>query len=386
MSVFIHSGMRTPNGAFLGQLSTVEAPKLGSLAIKAALEKAGVNSNQVDEVFMGNVLQTGLGQAPARQSALYAGLSNSVPCTTINKVCGSGLKSIITAAQSILAGDNQMVIAGGMENMSQAPHFLSLRKGVKFANATLVDALSHDGLTDAYSKDTMGLCAEKCAQKFAFDQASQDKFAKESYLRAQWASKEGIFSKEITPVTIKTKKGDLLIKEDEGPFLANFEKMKELKPAFQKDGTITAANASTINDGAAAILLSDQPGEFEIIAHSCHAQKPEWFSTAPISAIKKCLDKAQMKISDVDLFEINEAFSVVVMATMKELQLDWKKVNVFGGAVSLGHPIGQSGTRIVVTLMNALKHFNLTHGLASICIGGGEALAILIRRNQSIQA
>jgi len=383
MPVYILSGARTANGAFLGKLSTTPAPRLGAFAINGALEKAGLGSDQIDEVFMGNVVEAGVGQAPARQAALFAGFPSSVPCTTVNKVCGSGMKTIIMGAQSILSGDNQKVIAGGMENMSLAPHLIpNSRTGIKFGNGTLIDSMSHDGLWDVYSNRAMGSCAEECSKKYNFTREAQDEFAKESYLRSQKAVKEGIFAREITPVLISGKKGDILVDEDEGPFLANFDKMGKLKPAFEKDGAITAANASTINDGAAAVILSNnkENAKFEIIAHASHAQDPTWFTTAPVEAMKKCLSKANMSLDQMGLFEINEAFSVVAMACMKELNLDHSKVNIYGGAVSLGHPIGQSGTRIVVTLMNAMEQKDVEYAMASICIGGGEALAMILRK------
>ena len=383
MPVYILSGARTANGAFMGKLSTTPAPRLGAFAINGALEKAKLSSEQIDEVFMGNVIEAGVGQAPARQAAIFAGLSNSIPCTTVNKICGSGMKTIIMGVQSILAGDNQTVIAGGMENMSLAPHLIpNSRTGIKFGNGILIDSMSHDGLHDVYSNRAMGNCAEECSKKYNFSREAQDEFAKESYLRSQKAVKDGTFAREITPVLVSSRKGDILIDEDEGPFMANFDKMGSLRPAFEKGGTITAANASTINDGAAAVILCNNPenAKFEIIAHAMHAQDPTWFTTAPVSAMKKCLTKAKMTLDQISLFEINEAFAVVTMATVKDLNLDPKKVNIYGGAVSLGHPIGQSGTRIVVTLMNAMESENQEFGMASICIGGGEALAMILRK------
>lgn len=385
MAVYILSGSRTPSGSFLGSLSSVSAPNLGAAAIKGALEKIGMGKEKVDEVFMGNVVQAGVGQAPARQATIYAGLPESTPATTINKVCGSGLKTIITGAQTILAGDNEVVVAGGMENMSLAPHLLpGSRSGFKFGETTLKDSMQLDGLTDAYAGTPMGNCAEECAKKFNFTREEQDEFSINSFKRAQKAATEGIFKAEITPVVVKGRKGDTVVEEDEGPFKANFEKIPALKPAFVKDGTITAANASTINDGAAAVILAgdaykDQ-AKFKIVAHAMHAQNPTWFTTAPVEAMKKCVDKAGINIQDIDLFEINEAFAVVTMAAMKELELPSDKVNIYGGGVSLGHPIGCSGTRIVVTLMTALENTKGRYGMAGICIGGGEALALLIER------
>ena len=384
MSVYILSGARTPSGSFLGSLSSVPAPKLGAVAIEAALKKAEVDGSKVDEVFMGNVVSSGVGQAPARQAAIFAGLPESVPCTTMNKVCGSGLKTIITAAQTILAGDNKLVVAGGMENMSQAPHLLmNSRNGIKFGEGAMKDSMQWDGLWDVYSNRAMGNCAEEAAAKYS-NREEQDAYSIESFKRAQAAIKDGIFNSEIAAVTIKGPKGDTVVTTDEGPGKANFEKMATLKPAFEKSGTITAANASTINDGAAAIVLGGEEyknqAKFKIVAYANHAQNPTWFSTAPVEAMKKVAAKANLKLDQIDLFEINEAFAVVALAAMKELKLDHNKVNVYGGGVSLGHPIGCSGTRIVVTLMNAMENKKAKYGMASICIGGGEALAMIIER------
>ena len=385
MAVYLLSGSRTPSGSFLGSLSTVPAPQLGGVAIKGALDKIGMAKDKVDEVFMGNVVQAGVGQAPARQASFAAGLSESVPCTTVNKVCGSGLQTIILAAQSIAAGDNSLVVAGGMENMSLAPHLIpNSRTGTKFGGTQLKDAMQWDGLWDVYSDRPMGNCAEECAKKYNFTREEQDSFSIESFKRAQKAIEDGAFKEEITPVTIKTRKGETVVEQDEGPFKANFEKIPQLRPAFEKDGTITAANASTINDGAAAVLVAgdeykDQ-AKFKILASAKHAQNPTWFTTAPVEAMKKCSEKAGVAIQDIDLFEINEAFAVVTMAAIKELELPKDRVNVFGGGVSLGHPIGTSGTRIVVTLMNALERQGGRYGMASICIGGGEALSLILER------
>ena len=384
MNVYILSGARTPNGSFMGSLSTLSAPKLGSVAIKAALEKASIDGSKVDEVFMGNVVSAGVGQAPARQAAIFAGLPESVPCTTVNKVCGSGLKTIITGAQTILAGDNKLVVAGGMENMSLAPHLLiNSRNGIKFGDGALKDAMTNDGLTDAYSNVPMGVCAEEAAKKYS-NREEQDAYSIESFKRAQRAQAEGIFNSEIAPVTIAGKKGDVVVSEDEGPSKANFEKMPSLKPAFDKNGTITAANASTINDGAAAVVLGGEEykdqAKFKIVSYASHAQNPTWFTTAPVEAVNKALKKANLNISDIDLFEVNEAFAVVALAAIKDLKLDHNKVNIYGGGVSLGHPIGCSGTRIVVTLMNAMEKNNAKRGMAAICIGGGEALAMIIEK------
>lgn len=385
MSVYILSGARTPSASFLGQLSRVPASRLGARAIEGALERSQLSANQIDEVFMGQVIQAGAGQAPARQAALFAGLPESTPATTVNKVCGSGLKTIIMGAQTILSGDNHAVVAGGMENMSMAPHLLpGSRDGFKFGATELKDSMQWDGLWDVYSDRAMGNCAEECVSKYQFSREAQDEFAMTSFRRAQEAMKAGHFAKEIVPVTIKERKGDVVVSEDEGPFKANFEKIPTLRPAFEKDGTITAANASTINDGAAAVILGGEKykdqAKFKIVAWASHAQNPTWFTTAPVEAMKKCFDKSGLKPSDISLYEINEAFAVVPMAVIRELELDHERVNIFGGGVSLGHPIGCSGTRIVVTLMNALEHKQARYGMASICIGGGEGLAMIIER------
>lgn len=384
MAVYILSGARTPSGTFMGPLSSVSAPKLGAVAIEAALKRAEISKEKVDEVFMGNVVSAGVGQAPARQAAIFAGLPESVPCTTLNKVCGSGLKAIITAAQTILAGDNKLVVAGGMENMSLAPHLLlNSRSGFKFGEAAMKDAMQWDGLWDVYSNRAMGNCAEEASAKYS-SREEQDQYAIESFKRAQAAIKSGVFKKEIAEVTIKGPKGDVVVTEDDGPMKANFEKIPQLKPAFDKSGTITAANASTINDGAAALVLGGEEfksqAKFKIVSYASHAGNPTWFTTAPVEAMKKAATKANLKLEQIDLFEINEAFAVVALAAMKELKLDHSKVNVFGGGVSLGHPIGTSGARIVVTLMNAMEEKKSKFGMASICIGGGEALALVIER------
>lgn len=385
MTVYILGGARTPSGSFLGALSGVSAPKLGAEAIKAAITRSGIDAKKIDEVFMGHVIQAGVGQAPARQATLFAGLSENVPATTVNKVCGSGLKTIIMGYQTIAAGDNKLVVCGGMENMSLAPHvLLGSRTGTKFGSTEMKDAMQWDGLWDVYSDQPMGNCAEVCAKEFQFTREEQDEFSMESFRRAQAAMKSGVFAKEITPVTVASRKGDVVVSEDEGPMKADFSKIPTLRPAFTKDGTITAANASTINDGAAALVLGGEEyksqAKFKIIAHASHAQNPTWFTTAPVEAMKKCLSIAGLKKEDIDLFEINEAFALVTMAAIKELKLDHAKVNIFGGGVSLGHPIGCSGTRIVVTLMNALENKNARYGMASICIGGGEALSLIIER------
>lgn len=384
MSVYILSGARTPVGSFMGSLSSVSAPKLGAVAIEAALKKAEMDFNKVDEVFMGNVVTAGVGQAPARQAAIFAGLPESVPCSTVNKVCGSGLQTIIMGAQSILAGDNKVVVAGGMENMSMAPHLLmNSRNGIKFGDGAMKDSMQWDGLWDVYSNRPMGNCAEEAAAKFS-NREEQDAYSIESFKRAQAAQKDGIFNSELASVTIKGPKGDTVVSIDEGPGKANFEKMPALRPAFDKNGTITAANASTINDGAAAVVLVGEEyksqAKFKIVSYASHAQNPTWFTTAPIEAANKALVKANLKLDQIDLFEVNEAFAIVALAAMKELKLDHSKVNVYGGGVSLGHPIGCSGTRIVVTLMTAMENKKAKYGMAAICIGGGEALALVLER------
>ncbi len=385
MSVYILSGARTPSGTFLGPLSSVPAPKLGAVAIEAALKRAEVDKNKVDEVLMGNVVQAGVGQAPARQATIFAGLPESTPATTVNKVCGSGLKTILMGAQAIKAGDASLIVAGGMENMSLAPHLLpSGRSGIKFGAGEIKDAMQWDGLWDVYSNRAMGNCAEECAKKYEFSREEQDNFSIESFKRAQKATEEGVFASEIAPVTVASRKGEVIVDKDDGPFKADFSKIPTLRPAFEKDGTITAANASTINDGAAAVVLGGEEykaqAKFKILGYAANAHNPTWFTTAPIEAMKKSLDRAGLKVDQIDLFEINEAFAVVPMAAIKELNLDYSKVNVFGGGVSLGHPIGCSGTRIVVTLMNAMERKNAKYGMAAICIGGGEALSLVIER------
>lgn len=385
MSVYILSGARTPSGTFMGPLSSVPAPKLGAVAIEAALKRAEVDKNKVDEVLMGNVVQAGVGQAPARQATIFAGLPESVPATTVNKVCGSGLKTILMGAQAIKAGDASLVVAGGMENMSLAPHLLpSGRTGIKFGAGEIKDAMQWDGLWDVYSNRAMGNCAEECAKKYEFTREEQDNFSIESFKRAQKAIEEGAFASEIAAVTVPGRKGDVIVDKDDGPFKADFSKIPTLRPAFEKDGTITAANASTINDGAAAVVLGGEEykdrAKFKILGYAANAHNPTWFTTAPIEAMKKSLERSGLKVDQIDLFEINEAFAVVPMAAIKELNLDYSKVNVFGGGVSLGHPIGCSGTRIVVTLMNAMERKNAKYGMAAICIGGGEALSLVIER------
>ena len=385
--VYIIAAVRTPIGAFMGGLATISATELGSIAIKGAIEKSDLPINLVDEVFMGNVLQAGLGQAPARQAALGAGLGQNVPCTTVNKVCASGMKAIMLGAQTILAGDNHIVVAGGMENMSQTPHYLDARNGTKFGNITALDGISKDGLLDVYNKVPMGNCAEICAKEHNISREDQDSFAITSYQRASAAWINGKFNDEIVAVSVPQRKGDpIVIKEDEEYKNVFLDKIPGLRPAFDKDGTITAANASTINDGASALILASKEAVdkyglkplAKIVSFADAAQAPEWFTTAPSLAIPKALEKANLKISDVDFWELNQAFSVVGIANTKILGLDPSKVDVNGGAVALGHPLGNSGSRIVVTLINVLKQNAGKLGGAGICNGGGGASAIII--------
>lgn len=385
MSVYILSGARTPSGSFNGSLSSVPAAKLGAAAIKGAVAKACVEKEKIDEVYMGNVIQAGQGQAPGRQASIYAELPKSVQCTTVNKVCGSGMKTMIMAAQSIIAGDSKLVVAGGMENMSIAPYFIPQgRNGYRFGDGELKDAMQYDGLFDPYNQVPMGNFAEKCVSHFGFTREQQDNFAITSFKRSQSSVKEGLFKDEIVPVTVKGRKGDVIVEEDESPFKVKFEKIPTLRPAFDRNGTVTAANASSINDGAAAIVIGGEEykdkAKFKIVAYAGHAQDPEWFTTAPSQAMRKCFEKANMKPEDIDFYEINEAFAVVTMAAMKEFDLSNDKVNIFGGAVSLGHPIGCSGTRIMVTLMNVMEKKNARYGMGAICIGGGEATAMIIEK------
>lgn len=385
--VFIVAAARTPMGSFMGGLSTIPATQLGAVAIKGALEKGNINPELVQEVFMGNVLQAGVGQAPARQAALGAGLNKNVPCTTINKVCASGMKAIMLAAQSIQTGDNEIVVAGGMENMSQAPHYLDGRNGSKFGNINMLDGIVKDGLLDVYSKVPMGNCAELAASKYEITREDQDNFAVTSYTRSAEAWKAGKFDNEIVGVPVPQRKGDpIIVKEDEEYKNVFLDKIPSLKPAFEKEGTITAANASTLNDGASAVVLASEEAVekygltpiAKIVSYADAAQEPEWFTTAPSLAVPKALDKAGLKTSDVDFWELNQAFSVVGLANIKILGLDPSKVDVNGGAVSLGHPLGNSGSRVVVTLINVLKQNNGKVGAAAICNGGGGASAIVI--------
>lgn len=386
--VVIVSASRTPIGSFSGMLSDIPAPKLGSIVIKDALTKAGVKPEAVDEVIMGNVLTAGEGQAPARQAALGAGLPNSVHCMTINKVCGSGLKAVMLATQAIKLGDVNVVVAGGMENMSLAPHLLEKsRSGFRMGHVQATDSMIKDGLWDPYNNFHMGNAGEMCVKKEEFTREQQDEFSINSYKKALNAIEQGYFKDEIAGVEIPQKKGDAVVLDtDEQPSKVKFDKIPTLKPVFDKQGTITAANASPINDGASALVVmgkdtADEMGVkplAKVIAYSTHAQAPEWFTTAPVEAMKKVAEKANMKLEDIDLFEINEAFAAVTMAAIKELNLDPAKVNVNGGSVALGHPIGASGARILTTLIHALKRNNKKYGLASLCIGGGEAVAVIV--------
>lgn len=386
--VFIVSAVRTPMGSFLGSLASVPATKLGSTAIKGALDKINLDPKHVQEVYMGNVLQAGEGQAPARQAAMGAGLSNETPSTTINKVCASGMKAVMMAAQSIKAGDQEVIVAGGMENMSSVPHYYHARNATKLGDVKMQDGMVHDGLTDVYGKVHMGVCAEKCASEHGMSREDQDNFAIESYKRSANAWSEGKFADEVVPVEIPQRKGDpVLFSEDEEYKAVNFDRIGTLATVFQKEkGTITAANASTLNDGASALILMSKEKMEElglkplakIISYADAAQEPEWFTTAPSKALPIALKKADMELSDIDFFEFNEAFSVVGLANNKILGLDAAKVNVNGGAVSLGHPLGSSGSRILVTLINVLKQNNGKYGAAAICNGGGGASAMVI--------
>lgn len=387
--VVIVSAARTPIGSFLGALSTIPAPKLGAIAIKGALDKIQLNPELVDEVLMGNVVQANTGQAPARQAAIYAGIPNTTPCSTINKVCSSGLKTVMQAAQSIIAGDNDIVVAGGMENMSLIPHYYHARSASKFGPATMVDGMQRDGLVDAYDKNAMGVCADACAKEYNFSREDQDAFAIQSYQRSAAAWEAGKFDNEVVPVEVPQRKGDpIIVSKDEEFTNVKMEKIPALRPAFTKEGTVTAANASTINDGAGAVVVMSKEKANElglkplatIKSYADAAQEPEWFTTAPAKALPKALDKAGVTIDNVDFFEFNEAFSVVGLANMKILGLDDAKVNVNGGAVSLGHPLGCSGVRILITLLNVLEQNNAKTGAVAICNGGGGASAMVIER------
>nr|WP_315215938.1 acetyl-CoA C-acyltransferase [uncultured Flavobacterium sp.] len=387
--IVIVSAVRTPIGSFMGGLSTVSAPRLGAVAIKGALDKINLDPNLVDEVFMGNVVQAGVGQAPARQAAIFSGLSNSVACTTVNKVCASGMKSVMLGAQAILCGDAEIVVAGGMENMSLIPHYMHLRNGTKFGPSTMIDGMQKDGLTDAYDNNAMGVCADLCASEYNFTREDQDNFAIQSYERSAKAWESGKFDNEIIPVAVPQRKGDpIIISKDEEFTNVKIDRIPSLSPVFTKEGTVTAANASTINDGAAAVVLMTEEKAIAlglkplayIRGYADAAQEPKWFTTSPAKAIPKALEKAGLKVSDVDYFEFNEAFAVVGLANAKILGLNNDTINVNGGAVSLGHPLGCSGVRIIVTLINVLGQNNGKIGAAAICNGGGGASAIIIEK------
>ena len=386
-NVVIVAAKRTPMGSFGGSLSSVPTTKLGAVAIKGALESIDLNPNLIEEVFMGNVLQANLGQAPARQAAIYAGINENTPCTTVNKVCASGMKSVMLAAQSIMTENANVVVAGGMENMSMVPHYYNARNGKKLGDISLVDGLVKDGLTDVYNKVHMGNCADQCADKYKISREEQDEFAIESYNRAANASKNGLFKEEIVKVNIPQRKGDdIIVDKDEEFKNVKLEKIPNLKPVFSKDGSVTAANASTLNDGASALILMSEEKAKElnlkpiakIISYADASQEPKWFTTSPTKAINKALDRANMTVNDIDFWELNEAFSVVGIVNTQLLKLDPKKVDVNGGAVALGHPLGSSGSRILVTLINVLKQNKGKIGGAGICNGGGGASSIII--------
>lgn len=386
--VYVVGYARTPIGSFQGALSSISAPKLGAIAIQGALKRAGVQPNQVSEVIMGNVLTAGEGQAPARQASINAGIPNTVPALTINKVCGSGMKALMLGAQSIMLGDSDVVVAGGMENMSQAPYLVSnARGGFRMGHQQFIDSMIHDGLWDPYNNQHMGNCGELCAKERNFSRKDQDDFAIESFRRAQEAQKSGKFADEITPVAIQGKKGDVTqFDTDEGPSKVQFDKIPTLKPVFDKAGTVTAANASTINDGAAALVLMSGEKVRElglkpiakVVSYGTNAQDPVWFTTAPAEAMRRAMKKAGWESKQVDLWEVNEAFAVVALAAQRELEIPMDRINVRGGGISLGHPIGASGARIVITLISALKEKNMKRGVAGICIGGGEGTALCV--------
>ncbi len=388
----IASAVRTPIGAFLGSLSELPAPRLGAVAIAEAVRRARIEPVDVDEVIMGNVLTAGVGQAPARQAAIFAGLPEHVPCMTINKVCGSGLKAVMLAEQAIRCGDAHVVVAGGQESMSNAPYLLpKARTGLRMGNAQLVDSMIHDGLWDVYNQFHMGDAAELCARTCNIGRDEQDEYAALSYRRALEAQQKGYFADEIVPVTYEQRNGQTVtVDTDEEPAKVRFEKIPQLKPVFRPDGTVTAANASSIDDGAAALVVMSEERAHalgveplaRIVAHGSVAQKPEWFTTAPIEGIKRVLAKAGMKLEDIDLFEINEAFAVVALVAQKQLEIPLERLNVHGGAVALGHPIGASGARILTTLLYALRRYRKRYGMAAICIGGGEASALIVENLQ----
>ncbi|AKT43778.1 thiolase family protein [Chondromyces crocatus] len=388
--VYIVAATRTPIGAFQGALSSLTAPRLGAAAIEAALQRANLPADAIEEVFMGNVLSAGIGQAPARQAAIFAGIPDKVPATTINKVCGSGLQAVVFGAKTIALGDADLVVAGGMESMSNVPYYLpQARTGYRMGNNSVVDGMIHDGLWDPYGNFHMGVAGDKCAKEHGFSREAQDEYAKESFRRALAAQKEGQFDAEIVPVSVPQKKGDpVVVKLDDGPGAGKPDKFASLRPAFQKDGTVTAANASSINDGASALILASEKAVKErgltplgrILGYGGAAQAPEWFTTAPAAAIANTTKKLGITTEQIDLYEVNEAFAVVAMAVNKLSNLDPQKVNVRGGAVALGHPIGASGARVLTTLLYTLKDQNKKRGLATLCIGGGEALALVVER------
>jgi acetyl-CoA C-acetyltransferase len=390
MPVAIVSAVRTPIGAFGGALAPLKASQLGAVAIRAAVERAAVAPDEVDLVVMGNVLSAGMGQAPARQAAIYAGLPHATPAVTLNKMCGSGLEAVVQAARAVALGDARVVVAGGMESMSNAPYLLpNARTGLRLGHGQVLDSMLHDGLWDAYDGRHMGSCAEGCARDYAFTREAQDAYAARSYRRAQAAIADGDAAAEIVHVEVPARRGPpSIVDTDEGPAMVDFDKLPTLRPAFEKDGTITAANASTINDGAAALVLVDEEAARErglpllgrIVGYADHAQEPSTFTTAPLGAMRKLFERTGWAPGDVDAFEINEAFAVVPMAAIREFGLDEERVNVLGGAVAVGHPIGASGARILVTLLNVLRRGGGTRGVASICIGGGEAWAVAVER------
>jgi acetyl-CoA C-acetyltransferase len=387
--IVILGAARTPIGSFLGTLSSLPAPKLGSVAIKCALQNARVEPGQIEQVIMGNVLQAAVGQAPARQAGIGAGIPVAAGAVTVNKVCGSGMKAVMYAANDIRCGEYDLAVAGGMESMSNAPYALTqARSGYRMGNGKMIDVMIHDGLWDPYGDKHMGMCAEACVTKYEFTREQQDEYARESYRRAQDAVRDGKFKNEIAVVEIEGKKGKSVVIDDEEPFAAPLEKMPTLKPAFDKNGSVTAANSSKINDGAAALVVTS--AEYaeknnltpmaRIVAQATAAHEPEWFTTAPAKAIDVALRRAGLGVEDIDLFEVNEAFAAVAMVAMKDAKIPHEKMNVYGGAVALGHPIGASGARILVTLLHALADRNLKRGMAAICIGGGEAAAMIVER------
>ena len=388
--IVILSAARTPIGSFQGAFASLSTPQLGASALRGAFEKAGVEPADIDQVYMGCVLPAGLGQAPARQASLAAGCPTSTGAITLNKVCGSGMRALMSAANDLRCGEFELVAAGGMESMSGAPYLLpGVRDGLRLGHGQVVDSMIHDGLWDPYGDKHMGNCAETCASKYEFSREEQDAYAIESYRRAQKAAADGLFDAEIVPVEVPQRRGEpVVVDRDEEPARANFDKMPKLRPAFQKDGTVTAANASKINDGAAALVLTTAERAAamgkkplaRIVAQATHSQEPEWFTTAPVTAIHKVLERAGLAAADIDLFEINEAFSVVAMAAAREIGIGADRLNVHGGAVALGHPIGASGARIVVTLLHAMAARQARRGCAAICLGGGEATAIIVER------